>query len=109
MLGDRMEPGDRGRSCPVSFMGDSVSFPTAPYWLAGLLDCPIFFMVALREKGGVYRVFAEVLAEKVQLEKGKREETIRALVASYADMLERYCDMAPYQWFNFFDFWNDES
>ena len=109
MLGDRMEPGNRDRSCRVSFLGDLVAFPTAPYWLAGLLECPLFFMVALREEGGLYRVFAEVLAEKVQLGRGKREENIRKLVASYASRLEHYCDMAPYQWFNFFDFWNEVS
>lgn len=109
MLGDRMEPGDRGRSFQVSFLGDPVAFPTAPYWLAGLLECPLFFMVALREEDGLYRVFAEVLSEKVQFEQRTREENIRELVVLYANRLEHYCDTAPYQWFNFFDFWNEES
>jgi predicted LPLAT superfamily acyltransferase len=109
MLGDRMEPGDRGRSCRVPFLGDPVAFPTAPYWLAGLLECPLFFMVALRAEGGLYRVFAEVLSEKVQLDGAAREESIRKLAVSYADKLERYCDAAPYQWFNFFDFWHEEN
>jgi predicted LPLAT superfamily acyltransferase len=109
ILGDRMEPGNGGRSCRISFLGDPVAFPTAPYWLAGLLECPLFFMVALREEEGIYRVFAEVLAEKVLLGRGKREENIRELVAAYANKLEHYCELAPYQWFNYFDFWNEES
>ena len=108
ILGDRMEADSPGRSCRVPFLGDSVEFPTAPYWLAGVLECPLFFMVALREEAGLYRVFAEVLSEKVQLERGKREDTIRDLVAAYASRLEHYCEMAPYQWFNFFDFWKEE-
>jgi predicted LPLAT superfamily acyltransferase len=109
MLGDRMEPGDRDRSCRVSFLGDPVELPIAPHLLAGLLGCPLFFMVALREKGGLYRVFAEVLAEQPRLDSGNREAKIRELATAYARRLEHYCDMAPYQWFNFFDFWNEES
>ena len=109
MLGDRMEAGNQGRSCRTPFLGDPVTFPTAGYWLAGLLGCPLFFMVALRDEGGLYRVFTEVLSESVQLRREDREETITRLVAAYASRLEYYCDMAPYQWFNFYDFWNDES
>ncbi len=109
MLGDRIEPGHRDRSCQVSFLGDPVAFPTAAYWLAGLLQCPLFFMVALRARGSLYRVFVEVLAEKVQLERGEGEASLREPVSSYASRLEHYCEMAPYQWFNFFDFWNEES
>jgi predicted LPLAT superfamily acyltransferase len=77
--------------------------------LAGLLECPLFFMVALREKGGLYRVHADVLSEKVQLDAGTREDSVRKLVVAYAHKLEHYCDTAPTQWFNFFDFWNEEN
>lgn len=108
MLGDRVEPGDRGRSCEVSFLGAPVAIPEAPYLLAGLLDCPLFFMVALRSGAGRYRVFAEVLAESVELPRSERDKRIRELAAAYASRLEHYCEMAPYQWFNYFDYWNQD-
>jgi predicted LPLAT superfamily acyltransferase len=108
ILGDRVEADSRGRSCRVTFLGDPVELPAAPYWLAGVLECPLFFMVALRGKAGVYRVFAEVLSERVQLERGNRDKEIEELAASYASRLEHYCEQAPYQWFNFFDFWREE-
>ena len=107
MLGDRMEPGDRKRGCRVSLLGDLVELPEAPYLLAALIRCPIFFMVALREKGGRYRVFAEVLAERVEEGPGERAKRVRELVAAYAGRLEHYCFQAPYQWFNFYDYWGD--
>jgi predicted LPLAT superfamily acyltransferase len=107
MLGDRVEPGDRGRSCSVSFLGDPVEIPEAPYLMAGLLGCPLVFMVALRSGAGRYRVFAEILSERVELPSGEREKGVRELAAAYAGRLERYCLQAPYQWFNFFDFWNE--
>ena len=107
MLGDRVEPNDRGRTCRVSLLGGPVELPEAPYQLAGLLGCPIFFMVALRGNGPSYRVFTEVLAERVDFERGERDKRIRELAAAYAGRLEHYCLMAPYQWFNFFDYWGD--
>ena len=27
----------------------------------------------------------------------------------YADCLTRYCKLAPYNWFNFFDFWQEKK
>jgi predicted LPLAT superfamily acyltransferase len=107
MLGDRVEPGDGGRRCRVPLLGGEVLLPEAPYRLAGLLGCPLFFMVALRAGPGCYRVFAEVLAERVELPRGERDERIRALAAAYAGRLEHYCLLAPYEWFNFFDYWRE--
>ena len=107
MLGDRVEPGDRGRRCRVSLLGGPVELPTAPYLLAGLLGCPLFFMVALREPTGSYRVSAEVLAETVDFVRGERDKQVHELAAAYAGRLEHYCATRPYQWFNFFDYWEE--
>jgi len=109
MLGDRVEPADRGRTCSVTLLGGRVEFPEAPYLLASLLGCPLFFMVALREPGARYRVFAEVLAEHVDLSRGERDKGIRELAAAYAGRLEHYLLAAPYQWFNFFDVWAEDA
>jgi predicted LPLAT superfamily acyltransferase len=105
MLGDRVEPADRGRTCSVSLLGGAIEVPAAPYLLAGLLGCPLFFMVALRERGARYRVFAEVLAPKVELRRDDRDKRIRELAEAYAGRLEHHLLAAPYQWFNFFDLW----
>jgi predicted LPLAT superfamily acyltransferase len=108
MLGDRVEPGGSARSCRVPLLGDPVELPEAPYLMAGLIGCPLFFMVALRDGPGRYRIFAEVLAECVELPRGERDKRIHELAAAYAGRLEHYCILAPYQWFNFFDFWREE-
>jgi predicted LPLAT superfamily acyltransferase len=108
ILGDRVEPGNRNRTREVPFLGSRVAFPTAPYLLADLLDCPLYFMVALRDRRGLYRVFAELIAEKADLGRKSRDENLEKLVATYAGRLEHYCDVAPYEWFNFFDFWGEQ-
>lgn len=105
VLGDRLEDGDAGRACRVPFLGEPAVFPAAPYLLAGLLGCPLFFMVARRSGPYRYRVFAEVLAEEVSLPRGERAKRVHELAAAYASRLERHCLADPYQWFNFYDFW----
>jgi predicted LPLAT superfamily acyltransferase len=107
LLGDRIGPMERGRSCRVSFLGDPVELPQAPYRLAALLRCPLFFMVALRSGDARYQVFAEVLAESVELPNGEREKRIAELACAYAARLEHYCALAPYEWFNFYDYWQE--
>ncbi len=107
MLGDRPAPNGRGRTCRVNLLGAPVELPEAPYLLAGLLGCPLFFMVALRKGPARYQVFAEVLAERVELARGEREKRIQELAAAYAGRLEHYCCLAPYEWFNFFDYWQE--
>jgi len=64
-------------------------------------------MVALRARDGRYRVHAEVLAERVEASRDEREKVVRELAAAYAGRLEHYALTAPYQWFNFFDYWRE--
>jgi predicted LPLAT superfamily acyltransferase len=98
-----------GRTTPVTLLGGTIEIPTAPYLLASLLGCPLFFMVALREAGGRYRVFAEVLAENAEAHRADRERRIAELAAAYAARLEHHTLRFPYQWFNFFDPWSATS
>ena len=109
ILGDRMEAGDRGRSCRVPFLGDPAEIPTAPYWLAAVLGCPLFFMVALRADASTYRVFAEVLSEGAKPGRGEREKHVEELAAAYARRLEHYCLEEPLQWFNYYDYWREDT
>jgi len=107
MLADRVEPGDRGRSARVTMLGGTIELPQAPVLLAGMLGCPLMLMVALRDGPGRYRVFAEPLAESVKLPHREREAAVRHILEAYSSRLEHYCSQAPYQWFNFFDYWRE--
>jgi predicted LPLAT superfamily acyltransferase len=109
ILGDRIEPGDRSRSSRVPFLGGSVRLPHAPFLLASLLGCPVLLMIALRTGPGDYEVFTEKLAERVDLPRRERQKGVTELLAAYAGRLEHYCKRSPYQWFNFYDYWGDET
>jgi len=109
ILADRIEVGDRDRALAIPLLGGAVRLPQAPVLLAGLLGCPLVSVVALREGPGRYEVFVDVLAERVRLPRAGREAAVAELLASYAGHLERACLQRPYQWFNFYDYWGDET
>jgi predicted LPLAT superfamily acyltransferase len=109
ILADRIEVGDRDRSLEVPLLGGVVELPQAPILLAGLLHCPLVSAVALRDGPGRYQVHVDVLAERVDLPRRGREQAVAELLERYARTLERTCLLRPYQWFNFFDYWNDEA
>ena len=106
LLADRVGIGDDKRTGEVEFLGDRARLPHGPFYLASLLKCPMIFMVALRAGDGRYEAFAERFAERAVV---TGPEDLNALAADYARRLERYCLMAPYQWFNFYDYWADET
>jgi predicted LPLAT superfamily acyltransferase len=105
LLGDRLVGRNRRDVVEVDFLGVPAAFPSGPFLLAGALRCSVILMVGLRTGDAKYEVFAETLAEQVVLPHGERSARLRDLVTAYAGRLEGYCLRAPYQWFNFFDFW----
>ncbi len=109
ILGDRIEPDDHGRSLSIPLLGDSVELPQAPFLLANLLGCPVLTILAFREGPGNYSVFAEKLADRIELTRDEREKQIGELLGAYAGRLEHYAKRYPFQWFNFFDYWEDET
>jgi len=55
--------------------------------------------------GNRYQLHFEPLADFSQTPRADRDAAIRAAMQHYADRLTHYCRLAPYNWFNFFDFW----
>jgi predicted LPLAT superfamily acyltransferase len=107
MLSDRVEPGSGRRTCIVPLLGSPVELPQAPFLLAHLLGCPVVLMLGLRTGPRRYEIFAEMLAERVTLPRSERERAVEERVRDYAGRLERHCLEAPFQWFNFYDYWGD--
>jgi predicted LPLAT superfamily acyltransferase len=64
-------------------------------------------MVGLYRGGNRYELHFERLVDEPRVERSARDAQIREWVARYAARLEHYCREAPYNWFNFYDFWAD--
>ena len=48
----------------------------------------------------------EQLADEIILDRDRRPEEIQRWMQRYADRLEHYTRLAPYNWFNFYPFWD---
>ncbi|MFN4324370.1 MAG: acyl-CoA synthetase [Azonexus sp.] len=103
MLADRRLGDDATIAC--DFLGQPAPFPVGPWRMAALLRRPVFFMTGLYLGGNRYRLHFEPLADFSQTPRAERDAAIRAAMQRYADRLSHFCRQAPYNWFNFFDFW----
>jgi predicted LPLAT superfamily acyltransferase len=103
MLADRTLGGDATQ--PVTFLGQPTELPVGPWRMAAMLKRPVFFMAGIYLGGNRYRIRFERLADFSQVERSQRDEAIRAAIVLYADCMTRHCRQAPYNWFNFYDFW----
>ena len=107
MMADRVHAGDR--SVTVQFMNRSARLPEGPWILAGALQVPVILAFGIYAGGNRYRLRFELLAQRVDLPRADRAAAIQRYAQTYADRLESQVRTAPYNWFNFFDFWTDES
>ena len=107
VLGDRTlgeEPVHR-----VTLLGREAWLPTGPMRAAAILRRPVIFMAGLYRGGNRYHVVFEPVADFSKTPAGKREAEVHRAIERYAEVLDRYCRSDPFNWFNFFDFWRDQS
>lgn len=104
IAGDRVPLG-AGRTVDAPFLGHAAPFPVGAYVLASLLQCPLLLLGCVREPAG-HVVHFELLAERIELPRPRREQQLAQLAALFARRLEALLVRAPYDWFNFFDFWS---
>ena len=103
MLADRSLSDDATVDC--EFLGKPAPFPLGPFRVAAMLRRPVFFMTGLSLGGNRYQLHFEPLADFSQTPREERDAAIRVAMQHYADRLTHFCHLAPYNWFNFFDFW----
>ena len=107
ILGDRVALDDKVVSC--QFMGKSTDFPAGPMLLASLLKVPVVLFFGLYRGGHQYEVHFELLTEELNFRHSERHEMITEWTRRYAQRLEFYSRSAPYNWFNFYDYWNEQG
>ncbi len=110
MLGDRGLEADPQltRSVRANFMGKDVDFIDGPMRLAALLKRRVYFMTGLYLGGNRYEVIFKPLVDFRSVDARSREAAIREAVLAYAQELETQARRAPFNWFNFHDFWLED-
>jgi predicted LPLAT superfamily acyltransferase len=106
MLADRtLLADDAATMRRMAFLGEPAAFPLGPLYMAAMLKRPVLFMTGLYRGGNRYDVHFEMLADFTDVPREGRQRAIDAALVRYVSLLDRYCRAAPYNWFNYFDFW----
>lgn len=103
MLGDRV--GEGGKTVPCRFLGGEAQFPVGAAQLAAVLHVPVILVFGLYRGGNRYDLHFERFEAPLPQTRREREAALGAWTQAYAQRLEYYVRSAPYNWFNFYDFW----
>lgn len=108
IAGDRTPESGSGRHGWAPFLGHDAPFPEGPYIMASLLKCPVQLLFCVKVEGR-YRISFERFSPLLTLPRARRADILQDCVTRFAARLEHHTLRAPYQWFNFFDFWNQAA
>ena len=101
--------GDRpmdGQVVSVPFLGREARFPVGPFLLAAVSGAPLIATFSLQVGPAAYRFFARDPLRLTFTAGQSREAQLRVWVEHYVAQLESLARQYPYQWFNFYDFWD---
>ncbi len=107
ILADRPVKDEKLVTC--RFFDRDVGFPVGPMLLASVLKVPVLLFFGLYRGGKRYDVYFELFAESVKIDRTARESDLQRWMQLYVNRLEYFCRLAPYNWFNFYDYWNENS
>lgn len=97
--GDRYFEGSKTLS--ANLMGAEAEFPAGPFLIGSRLKVPVVFVYVMKETSKHYHMYAREAVFKNR----DAKDLLNQYTQSVGWILEKY----PYQWFNYFDFWNDDS
>jgi len=107
LLADRARPGNQVMT--ADFLGRPAPFPTAPWQLAAALKVPVVLCFGLYRGGNRYDLHFEAFADQLKLQRAQREAELQQTIQRFADRVAHHARSAPYNWFNFYDFWRADD
>jgi predicted LPLAT superfamily acyltransferase len=109
IVGDRIPVDSSKRKNYAPFLGKPAPFPQGPFILGSIMKCPVYLIFCMKIEKSRFKIYFERFADKIELPRRDREKALQVIIEKYAERLEYYCSISPYQWFNFFDFWQGEN
>jgi predicted LPLAT superfamily acyltransferase len=104
VLADRGLGGETQASVP--FLGAPAAFPVGPFRMIAVLNRPAVLMFGLHRGDRQYDIYFERLIDRIEAGPAARAKLVEAAMEHYVRRLEHYCRLNPYNWFNFYRFWN---
>ncbi len=103
-LADRLRPGNP--AIVANFLGDRAPFPASPWLFAAALRVPVVLAFGLYRGGNRYELHFERFQFELPRDRRERNAALVEVVQRFADRLAHFARMAPYNWFNLYDFWD---
>ena len=111
IAGDRTSADKDSKNFMLPFLGKEAPFSSGVFYMAALMKAPVFFVFGLRRKVLSLRTKYDMHVHKCPLSfdysRKERMEKSLQMARSFASFLENYCKEQPFQWYNFFDFWQE--
>ena len=111
IAGDRTSMTHAERSLSIPFLGKEARFPFGAFYLAALVGVPSYSVCFERVKdfGWKHRFEMHVWANPMvdTSSRKSRMEGSRRVAGCFVTHLEAECRRHPYQWGNFYDFWEE--
>lgn len=104
LLGDR--PTSGGKTTQCHFLGATATLPAGPMLMAAVMRCPVILFFGLYRGGNRYQIHFEHFADEIVLDRDHRAEDVELWTQRYIARLEHHARLAPYNWFNFYPFWD---
>jgi predicted LPLAT superfamily acyltransferase len=105
IMADRVH--GREAALPVRLLGGQARLPAGPWVLASVLHAPVIAAFARYKGGGDYEARFTLLSPGVTATRAERQAAIQALAQQYAELLEQQVREAPFNWFNFYNYWTE--
>jgi len=105
ILADRVAQESRTVQC--DFLGQAAAFPSGPILVASLLKAPIILCFGVHRGGRDYDIYFKHFSEAVTFSRKTRTAEMQTMIQRYADEVAVYVKRYPYNWYNFYDFWDE--
>lgn len=105
MLGDRVVKDEKSIEC--EFLGHPARLPLGPLQVAAIMKVPVVLFFGLYMGSKKYAIHFELLSDTIQMQRDNREQSLKPYADHMMQRMEHYARKAPYNWFNFYDYWND--
>lgn len=110
IVGDRISVTRPEQSIHYPFLGQPAAFAIGPWVLASVLECPVYSLFCLRNTAqSNYHLYLDWMTDQLVLPRKQRQQALQQVIGAYSSKLEQLCQRYPYQWFNFFDFWQQHE
>jgi len=111
ITGDRTSSNGDGKNVKIPFLGKEAPFPSGVFYMAALMEAPVYCIIGLRRRDFSLKPEYDIHVHKGPLSfaSSRKERFKRSslLAASFVAYLESYSKEHPFQWYNFFDFWQE--